>query len=415
MRPFNRYLISLISFLVFLSLYTPIYSATRPILKIKGNKRSQKSYIQNLVYYCLENQSNSSLEINLPELKKCVLNSRHFSSVTLKITSEGLVVDVVDRWTLIPIPIVSTGSSGAAKYGLLVMDSNFLGYGKMVIAGGTVSSAGNTAIFMYQDKSLFFSNWTFGILLQQQESEIFSYKKEEKDDGLKEKRFTSQVTLGYKFSSILRIDLISGYYKKEYTPLEDYQLAKNYETSYGGFQVRWDQSNYKFFYQEGLKIFYKNIEELEKEENQERVLAAHQMVKINWQKPLWAGHILQLQLSAGQFKNATRSNAFYLGGGLGFRGVQEKGVWAEEFYAVSVDYQIPILSNQYGTWTIAPFYDQGSIELVLKEEVSKNYHSYGIGTYFYLNKVAIPGIGFIVGHNSKFETNFYKFTIGFSM
>jgi len=44
-----------------------------------------------------------------------------------------------------------------------------------------------------------------------------------------------------------------------------------------------------------------------------------------------------------------------------------------------------------------------------------NYHSYGIGSYFFLKKIAIPGIGLVIGTNTEYQDSFFKFTIGFDI
>jgi hypothetical protein len=133
------------------------------------------------------------------------------------------------------------------------------------------------------------------------------------------------------------------------------------------------------------------------------------LVKI--EKNLLKKNALQLML---RYKGTNGNNsyeAFNLGYERGYRGVQYNTLWATDSYAVSLDYHIPIGKTRYGTWTVAPYYDKGWFNPVHNIGVDE-YESYGVGMYLYLRKIAMPGLGIVVGRNENFMGDYIAFSIG---
>ena len=64
-----------------------------------------------------------------------------------------------------------------------------------------------------------------------------------------------------------------------------------------------------------------------------------------------------------------------------------------------------------GTFTVAPFVDYGDYKPFV-EGSGSNYAAYGIGAYYFVNLINLPGIGLVLGRNEQFMDNFVTFQIG---
>jgi hypothetical protein len=125
-------------------------------------------------------------------------------------------------------------------------------------------------------------------------------------------------------------------------------------------------------------------------------------------------HAVQLHLESRAKNTDDVRDSFKLGDNLGFRGVESGGVWAKQAHSVSVDYKIPFLDIKYGTWTVGPFTDYAWFN-EFDMNSNKESFAYGISTFMFLKKIALPGIGIIVGHNDNYLGDFVSVSIGFAM
>ena len=85
---------------------------------------------------------------------------------------------------------------------------------------------------------------------------------------------------------------------------------------------------------------------------------------------------------------------------------------AAEIAAASADYHVPVGKTRHGTFTVAPFVDYGAYKPFIAD-TGGNYSSYGVGGYFFINTINLPGVGLILGRNERFMGDFAAFQIGF--
>ena len=98
------------------------------------------------------------------------------------------------------------------------------------------------------------------------------------------------------------------------------------------------------------------------------------------------------------------------------RGVQDKRLWAQYLAGAVIDYHLPLREGRFGTWAAGPFL---SYALYLPPEGLdvngwEDTMAYGIGLFYYLKKVAFPGIGILAGKNDDFSGSFVSVQIGFA-
>lgn len=385
-------------------------------MRISGNTKTRSSYIRSLTEKCLEDQGVKRLEdVDPTRLQECLINSRFFSEVKVEIKEEQLQIDVKDRWSIIPIPFVSSSKGQDTKYGGHLQESNLFGYGKNLGVGGTYSASESSYWLMYHDRSVFLTDWTLACALGQSRNQFYHYQGEDETDGMDESKRFFSLSGGYRFLPNFDASLRYQTIDREYEEFENYQPPQDYQSNYVGLRFRWDDSNFRFYFQEGAIADATFMRQISRSDHVDITNAVTINLKLSWQKEIIDNHVLQLRFNAGRLYGGDRREALRMGGRVGFRGIQDQGAWTEKHLTGSIDYQIPLHMTSTGTWTVAPFVDVGTLELIESAKDKLNYYSYGIGTYYFLKKITIPGLGLALGHNSKYQDFFFKFTVGFSM
>lgn len=410
----GKSLTNILCLLIFFSLvsFTNAQSINPKIL-IKGNTRTTTSYLNSVVENCLENQeSTDPISIDLKMIQECVLNTKLFSKAEITLDNDVLTVEIHDRWTLIPVPMVVSEKGKETSYGALVMENNFLGSGIKLIAGGTMSASNNFMVIMVEDPSLFFSDWGLKLMGGKSHKSIESFEADQVVDGLEiDTRFYT-TNLGYRFNSYFKSNVQLSYHQFEYNDFDGYETPESVTSISAGLSAKLDFSKFKFYYQEGFSSNLKYQENISRTDD--AAFTKSLKLKMNWQMETINSQAFQLGFLSGNIHNADRRSALRVGSKNGFRGIPGEGAWTNAYYALSMDYQIPLSSSGHGTWTLAPFLDNGLL-IQQADNQATSYLSYGIGSYFFLKKVAIPGIGLIIGTNSEYQKNFFKFTIGFDI
>ncbi len=340
------------------------------------------------------------------------MNSRLFSEVKIKNAYPNLEIEIEEKWTLIPIPAVQAGSGKSKSAGAFLFESNFLGMGMTLGLGASVSNSGSTYFGLLSDPSWFFSNWHYTLSAIRQDADVVHLYEESEIDGFHEVSSLVTLGVGYKFHPWSFTPKISRQTRtfsqySQYTPPDD-----NSSTMLGA-SLSYDMKNYKLYYSEGL--FFKSEIATDMNRTDGAKKCTSHNIQIGWQQGVYQTQALQILFLNGGVSGGGKQDALRIGGGRGLRGIEPKSLWAERFYAVAVDYQIPLKSYSYGTLTTAPFADNGKLYYRSGGQSYTEYHAFGAGVYFFLKSIAIPGLGFEAGYNSQFQKEFFAFSAGLSM
>ncbi|MBN1850079.1 MAG: BamA/TamA family outer membrane protein [Deltaproteobacteria bacterium] len=411
-------IIILVSLSVTLFLITPLsLGVTRDWkMEITGNTKTQIRYIRSLVEKCILDQAADVVQdVDLKRLQECLINSRLFSEVDVELDDGILRVHVKDRWSIIPIPFVSSGKDQDTTAGFHVYESNLLGYGKTLGIGSTYSESGASYSVMYHDRSLFWSDWSVGLAFSRSQDQIYHYMGEDKMDGMDESVRYYSLSGGYRFHPKFQASLRYRNLDRDYEVFEGYQRPEDYRSDYLELRFRWDDSNYRFYFQEGMSANLTMARQIGRSDDDENRETKTVEMDFGWQRPIIHDHIFQFRVQAGRIYHEDRRETLRVGGRSGFRGIQGQGAWTKQHIAGSLDYQIPLHRSSKGTWTVAPFVDAGRLILITSQDDQVDYYACGVGTYYFLQRIALPGLGLAMGHNSKYQDFFFQFTIGFSM
>lgn len=380
---------------------------------VSGNKRTSERYINYLVIDCLEEQRINSLQQgDANKLEQCLLNSRVFAGAKVAIRTPSIEVTVVERWTLIPIPYFYT-KDGEYTAGLFLMESNFLGQGKKTGIGGNLSDDGNSLFVYYLDPAILFSDWSGSIQVGSSTSEpifeiggteYYSFEVEQLKYGF---------TVGRKvLFPDLSFSLGMDAKERSYKQADSYLPPNNYDSFSVKARLDYRDTDFKFYFNEGIQATLEYESQVYRSDEQAE--AQEWSLTFDWQKQVLGNHAFQIRVQLQEVLDATMGDSLMLGRDKGFRGIENKAIWANRAQSLSLDYQYPVKSYGYGTWTIAPFVDITRYDPIM-DLPEDTFFSSGIGGYLFLKSIAFPGIGLVVGYTNEYEDMFFSLSLGMRM
>jgi len=382
-------------------------------ITVKGNARTKTRFVGNIVRDYLErNAIVDTADVDAAALRDLILNKELFSEVKVGVSPGRIDIQVKDRWTLIPIPIVNAESDQDTRYGLFLYERNFLGYGKTVVLGGMFSRSQSTYFGLYEDPEIGFSDWLFRVQASRSADISYQYRRDEKVFGDDRLINSGALTLGYQWSSDFLASTTLRAEQFHYRRLSDAPVPDDYRIIKGELDLEWDRSRFRFYYKDGFRAQVELEHQLYRSDSVKKAYAAALMV--NAEKTLFRRQALQLQLTGMALEKGDQRDLIRVGSQRGFRGVPDSGAWVDRCAAAAFDYQIPLWFAGFGTWTVAPFVDTGYLNQRGHESDQVTFSAAGIGTYIYLKNIALPGLGVHVGCNDTFFNTFFDFTIGFA-
>ena len=364
---------------------------------ISGNKRTKESHIKNLFKKCAKN---GLMEIQ--NIEQCILNSRLFVKVKIIKSKNKIHINVEDRWTLLPIPFARSERE-ETKYGLFLFERNLFGMGKMLVFGGSTGDQSSSIFTLYKDPYLFYTDYTLELKLRINKANIYLYNGKNKVDGFQSdiKRFAFE--FGKRFHNWSPYGGI-GFLKDKFKTLCTSFRPEDNSSIAAIVGFEFDKSEFKFYFNQGTKSEFKYSQEIY--QNNKGILAKKLWGQISWQFNPVKDHALQILNTVSYLFSGGPEDIIHLGGTKGYRGVPQGGIWSKGGISLSADYQVPLAHPKYGTWTVAPFTEYGYTKKYSLKSTSDASYAFGIGGYLFLKKVAMPGLGVVVGRNPNYKQNF---------
>lgn len=375
-------------------------------LRVEGNDWTSTGYVEDLTRRCLALSANPAVDPS-----QCLMDSQLFSEAAVRHDGDLTVVEVTDRWPIIPFPYYRT-EGNAVMYGLFLGHVNFLGHGKRLVLGGLWGSNVSNYYLSYRDPSVDLTNWTGRIDLRRRKEVIRAYDRGEAATGYTRDETNVSVGLGYRFTPRLEAQGGLWYRDRAYEETGEFGLdPEGYSSWLTGLDVTWDRSHYRLYFQEGTKVQIRYRREIARSDdspcrNTVRVLVDHQAAF-----PLESAFKIVLQglaVDSGDLRDA-----FVEGGKPGLRGVPIQGIWLRTAGTVGMDWQFPLVSLPQGTLSAGPFLDGGIIREIGEDAWGTTW-SWGAAASFYLKTIAMPGLGLTVGSNRRFAGGpFVSFQLGY--
>lgn len=377
---------------------------------IRGNTKTQTGYIKKLLRDC-ERQEQTAPD----QIEQCLLNARIFSEVKAQKQNDNILIELKDRWSIIPVPSLKINNDRKRSAGLFIVDGNFLGRGTLFGVGSSYSTTSSSYVIFYRDESFLYSDWTISINSGKDNADIYWRNLNLKEiDAFHERTAFTSLSLGYSFTPNFHVE--GSYIRRfvSYTPINEHPVPLEFHSNIATMEASWKQEQYKFYFVDGYSIAGAYDQEFFRTDKNEGV----NLLRLNTRYGKEMPHQQALQtsfniasLTGGDKRDALKSGRRY-SKGKGLRGIPDGGYFTDVIATCSIDYQFPLTFTRYGVWTLAPFTDIGRINGYKNVHDDLWQRAYGLGSYFFLTGIMLPGVGLIVGRNPTFNNNFLEFTVG---
>ncbi len=332
-------------------------------------------------------------------------------NVKTRVVEHEVFIDIFvrDRWTLIPVPIVSLANDGAWRAGLLSIDSNFLGFYKTLGLGFFFGSEGWTLISFFGDQSFFGTElgFTAGISAGLDEPEIQNV-----DEVIIREYQTYKFSIGFGLDYPVTEQLSAGVF----CDYDQSQLRSGSSLATGipnlyssgiGTMLKWDNLFYDIPYTRGLSV--KNRFAWNWGFNgSENYPVIDGSLTYSF-RPVF-NHLVNFTVLGGWGRLPVQKQ-FPLGGLPGSVILPMSKIAADEFLTSSLSYNVPVWSFKGGTVAMKAFYETGYYKSDLVERTM--FHGPGLGLELYINNLALPAIGVNAGWN--LETGRFQISGGIGM
>jgi hypothetical protein len=384
----------------------PAKRADAAEIDVAGNSWTSTGYLEDLGHRCL-GESGGGSEV----MEQCLMDSQLFSEVFVKPEGGGVAVTVKERWPILPIPYFrSEGDS--VMYGVFLTHANFLGRGKKAVLGGLWGNDVTNYYLSYRDPSIALTDWTGKLDLRRRKEDLREYSRGVAIYGYTRDETSVSAGLGYRITPRLELQGGLWYRDRSYAPLDPFVVdLEAYASLSAGFELTWDVSHFRLYYQEGTKLFVRARREVARSDGER--MRSNIRVTVDHQTAVPWGTILKLGVQGLAMDSDDPRDAFMDGGKPGIRGAQPQGLWFRTLGAAGIDWQFPLRRTAYGTVTAGPFLD-GAVFQGVRGEGWDTTWSWGIGAYLYLKTIALPGVGITVGRNDRFaDGTFVSFQLGY--
>ncbi|MBF0361778.1 MAG: hypothetical protein HQK49_12245 [Oligoflexia bacterium] len=392
-------------FLLFGILFGIFTSVSAEVLKkieVTGNhKTTPKAILINSGVSIGDDIDDTKLKIIEENLRR----HHQFNLLKIEFTNGILHLDIEDKWSLFPVPMIT--QSGNYYYrGGLIYDNNFLGSMGTIAIGAAATNSGLNALLYYQDETFFTTATGFKILLFKKSDLVQFKRRQNLENSFESRFFTILFTPNYLYKN----QVFKGgplYIKKEIYSTDGQQL----------------------FFEEGTGLFFRHH------------LNAYQTLDIQYDGTVTTYNFSVLRDKSGKNvylhegwidncfptgSNFINLNVFghysnddmylatkLLGGQDGYRGYDRSSTPSQYSYGFMAQYQ-QYLSNRI---FLSPFYEWNEIKLIktILNGKKLSEHTVGIGARYYFKKISIPAIIIDLARNINDKSFHYHLNIGLSI
>ena len=347
-------------------------------------------------------------------VKKSIVNLGIFKSVDIEYFIIGekvkIVILIEEKITLYPVPILMFYRQTRVT-GLLLAETNFLGYNKGLVAGGANSNRGNYYLWAYTDPNIMFSDF-FGRLTNFG-GKVFTenaYPNGKVFQSYEAYRFDVQYYFGHTFWNFFSPTLTGAF---RYMEIQEGYKDNSEEPPSGsaisqGIKFIFSNLINRYHYQEGFRSYV---------EFQHGFPFGAYPATFNtiisesrYTVPAHFGHFF----SVGFFWSVADYPAVFesrLGGQEGTYSLPSLLVPADNYFTGTISYHIPLLDYSWGNIVLHTFFENGVYQR--NQDPFVNFAGPGLGLRLYLSHIDLPVVGGDVAYNIYTHSVNFSISIGY--
>ncbi|MCL1865600.1 MAG: hypothetical protein FWF73_07295 [Spirochaetes bacterium] len=333
-----------------------------------------------------------------------------FSEIKIYYTKEDdsviINISLKEKMTLIPLPIFYSNGD-KTMYGVYIVESNFLGYGKIFVGGVAFSADDKSITIGYMDPSICETRLAANIFCLYKDMVVENCTMDKfifNEYKVKQKIFTADI--GWSFTDEIKGFVSGGYikcdvdkgYKDSLNPPQSenfyrYGIYLNYNSL--------EYYEYLFFGLKSIVRFYTYTSSKEKKDNKNNTYRVANY-EIDYSHKLFSYHKITL-FSSGSNGNRPTLIEDRLGGKNGSRTLTAGIIPSDNYINYSIIYEYPLAKFKYGAIAMLLLWEQGIYSN--DDSKSNKYYGPGAGLLFYWKQIAFPAVGFNYAVNLKTDEN----------
>ena len=384
-----------------LLLSTNVFAEILQKVIITGNRQSTASAI------IRHGQIKIGQELNENDLRTIKENLGRIQQIQvkkLKFQDGILNIEVIDKWTFIPIPMI-TQSGDYRNYGIVIYDDNFLGTLGTFAPGISWSNSILNYLVYFQNESLFTPSTGIKLLFLKK-SDFVEFKRSDSIIDTHEARYNSYLispNFLYKDQVFKAgpIYLDKSIYKNKMLIFEDKSQGIFFRHHWNAFQAL------DILYEGFVTTF--DLYLLKKQTGQ---TLYQNEASLKWCHPSQSNNYT---IGIHSYISSDKSYLFAknLGGEEGFRGYDKASLPVAKNIGSYIQYQKQFISTFY----ISPFYEYNYSKLINPVLMGSNLSesTLGISLSYYFKKISIPAVMFDTARNLDDKTYHFHINIGVSI
>ncbi|MBN2618092.1 MAG: hypothetical protein JXR64_07240 [Spirochaetales bacterium] len=374
-----------------------LYSAGYEIsdIKINGLKRTKIETVKKIIDLEI---GDVVMDGSIPEIKQKLLKSGIFTKnidIEFNQITDGeivLIITLEDKWTLIPLPFFSFSNNDLMLGGLFI-ETNLLGLKQSLVSGGFYSSEGVSFFTAWSPSLYIIDKFSLFVSFADENIEVVNYEGSTISNN-KARIISGGFNIGQDMNDYLNLSLRINYENKnDFNSINLTPLI----TVNNVFIRDYFQSGINFEFYTNHKLNFTNID-----------FNTQIGGKLEVSEILFS-NLIYLYLTSGYSFN---KNDYPLSIGE-ITGSKIVPSLETEFYITSqIKYEIKLFEFNWGYLTLPLYWETGYLENY------NNYYTYtgpGFGVLTYINKVAIPALGFNFNYDLITNNYLWGFSFGMSM
>lgn len=340
------------------------------------------------------------LRIRVAQNSQFIVNSFKFENGILKI-------DIEDKWTIIPVPLISQSGAYYMR-GVGFFENNFLGRLETLVPAVAYTNSGINYLLLYNSENFFTSNFGISALVVRLNTLSRFYRNKVEQTHFESRTTAFEITPNYFYKNMV---FKAGpiFFKKDVI-LNSASVGQSFEGA--GLRSRFNIKNY-----EPLDVLFKgyfvtaNSYILQPKNGNSTFV--HAKVEYVATYPIFFSDFINFSQNIGYASAKTFFYQFSEGAHDGFRGYDGESLHMQRYVASMLQYQRHIWDRLYALGFVENTHSV-SINPV-NDGRHLNEQTIGTGLRYYLKKISIPGINVEYGYNIQDKSSHVHFNVGLKL